>query len=131
MTADGTARIVLIEDDRYQRRAAETVLRKRGFDVRTAADGQEGLDLALGDPPDLILLDLILPKLNGFVVLKKLKQSEATRDVPVIVFSNLGQESDVQQATEGGAVGYLVKSNMTLADVVARVEAALGARRAP
>jgi DNA-binding response OmpR family regulator len=130
MTTDATPRILLIEDDRYQRRANEAVLRKRGFDVRTAADGQEGLDAALRDPPDIILLDLILPKLNGLGVLKKLKQSDTTRDVPVIVFSNLGQESDIRQATEGGAVGYLIKSDMTLAEFVAHVEAALAARPA-
>ena len=119
-------RILLIEDDRYQRRAAETVLRRQGFEVRTAADGQEGLSLALADPPDLVLLDLILPKLNGFGVLRRLKESEATRDVPVIVFSNLGQDSDLRQAAEGGAIGYLVKSNLTLADMVRHVETAVG-----
>jgi DNA-binding response OmpR family regulator len=121
-------RVLLIEDDRYQRKAVEAALRRRGFDVRTAADGEEGLRMALDDPPDLILLDLILPKLNGFRVLARLKEEHVTKSVPVIILSNLGQDCDVRQATEAGAAGYLIKSNMTLAEVATSVEAALGAR---
>ena len=130
MTIQGKGRILLIEDDRFQRLATETALRKHGFDVRTAGDGQEGFDLALADPPDLVLLDLILPKLNGLGLLKKLKENAVTREVPVMVCSNLGQDGDVEQAKDHGAIGYLAKSSMTLAEMVTRVEAVIAPRRA-
>ena len=118
-------RILLVEDDRFLRKAAEATLRKRGFHVLTAVDGEEGLRLARTETPDLILLDLIMPKMQGFEVLRILKQDPATADIPVIVLSNLGQESDVRQAMQAGAVAYYVKTNLPLQDLVQRVEEAL------
>ena len=116
------ARILLAEDDRFLRKAAEATLRQRGFTVVTAVDGEEALRLARKDVPDLILLDLIMPKLQGFEVLRALKQDPATAHIPVIVLSNLGQARDVQQTMEGGAVAYFVKASISLQDLVSRVE---------
>ena len=121
---DGARRVLLAEDDRFLRRAAEARLRQHGLEVLTAADGEEALRLARAEPLDLILLDVIMPKLQGFEVLKALKQDEATSRIPVIVLSNLGQERDVAQAIALGAVAFLVKAHLSLQDLVDRVDAA-------
>jgi CheY-like chemotaxis protein len=121
---DGARRVLLAEDDRFLRRAAEARLRQHGLEVLTAADGEEALRLARAEPLDLILLDVIMPKLQGFEVLKALKQDEATARIPVIVLSNLGQERDVAQAMALGAVAFLVKAHLSLQDLVDRVDAA-------
>jgi len=122
---DQGRRILLAEDDRFLRKAAEATLRRSGFTVFTAVDGEEALRLAQAEIPDLILLDLIMPKLQGFEVLRSLKQSPETSHIPVIVLSNLGQDRDIQQAMESGAVAYLVKANLSLEELVKHVEAAL------
>ncbi len=103
-------RILLAEDDRFLRKAAEATLRQHGFSVVTAVDGEEALRLALAEAPALILLDLIMPKIQGFEVLRALKANPATAAIPVIVMSNLGQPHDVQQALEAGAATYLIKA---------------------
>ena len=122
---DGVRRVLLAEDDRFLRRAAEARLRRHGLEVLTAADGEEALRLARAEPLDLILLDVVMPKLQGFEVLKALKQDEATAHIPVIVLSNLGQERDVAQAKALGALAFLVKAHLSLQDLVDRVDAAL------
>ena len=127
--ADASRRVLLAEDDRLLRKAAEATLRREGFTVFTAADGEEALRVARAERPDLILLDLIMPKRQGFDVLRELKGSVDTAGIPVIVLSNLGQEQDIQQAMESGAVAYYVKANLSLDDLVRRVEEALAGRR--
>ena len=122
---DRARRVLLAEDDRFLRRAAEARLRRHGLEVLTAADGEEALRLARAEPLDLILLDVVMPKLQGFEVLKALKQDEATARIPVIVLSNLGQERDVAQAKVLGALAFLVKAHLSLQDLVDRVDAAL------
>lgn len=107
-------RILLVEDDRFLRKAAEVRLRRAGLTVLTATDGVEALDLAKRTTLDLILLDLIMPRLQGFDVLRALKQDPATRDVPVLIMSNLGQDADRERAAIDGAAGYLVKANLSL-----------------
>ncbi len=115
-------RILLAEDDRFLRKAAEATLRQHGFSVVTAVDGEEALRLAQAETPALILLDLIMPKIQGFEVLRALKANPATAAIPVIVMSNLGQPQDVQQALDAGAITYLIKANLSLQDLVTRVE---------
>lgn len=123
--AEGGKRILLAEDDRFLRKAAEATLKQHGFDVLTATDGEEALRLARAERPDLILLDLIMPKLQGFEALRALKADPATRAIPVIVLSNLGQSQDVQQTIEAGAAAYFVKANLSLQELVRRVDAVL------
>ena len=118
-------RILLAEDDRFLRRAEEAALKRAGFVVLAAADGEEALRMAIAEKPDLVLLDLIMPKLQGFEVLKALKADPATAAIPVVVLSNLGQEGDVQRALEGGAVAYLVKANLSLDELVSRARETL------
>jgi DNA-binding response OmpR family regulator len=117
--------ILLIEDDRYLSKAADIALRRHGFTVVTGRDGEEGLRLANEITPDLILLDLIMPKMHGFEVLKNLKLRESTARIPVMVMSNLGQEEDMKQAMAGGAVAYLIKSNISTGELAMRVDQAL------
>ena len=120
-------RILVVEDDRFLRRAAIAALRRHGFEVLAAADGTEGLRMARAELPDLVLLDLIMPGLQGFEVLKRLKAEPATAPIPVIILSNLGQDADVKNAMAAGAVDYLIKANLQLDALVARVAALLEA----
>jgi CheY-like chemotaxis protein len=122
----GAKRILLVEDDRFQRTAVEAALRQQGFDVTIAVDGEEALRLlAEAALPDLVLLDLIMPKMSGFEVLRRLKQDPGSSHTPVVVLSNLGQKGDVEQAMQAGATAYLVKAKVTLRELVERVKAAL------
>jgi CheY-like chemotaxis protein len=125
--SDQPRRILVAEDDRFLRKAAEMALKRRGYTVLTAANGEEALRTAQSALPDLVLLDLIMPKLNGFDVLQALKKDAPTAHIPVIILSNLGQERDVQQAMEAGAAAYLIKGDLSLQSLVERVEEALTA----
>jgi len=124
------ATILLAEDDRILRKAGEATLKKRGYAVIAAVDGEDALAKARAHKPDLILLDVIMPKLQGFEVLANLKNDAATRDIPVIMLSNLQDESDVRKATDAGALDYLVKSNVPLDVLAARIAEALARPRA-
>src|SRR5690349_11438113 len=97
-------RVLLAEDDRFLRKAAGAMLRRQGFTVLTAEDGEEALRVARAETPDLILLDLIMPKMQGFEVLKALKRDPQTSPIPVVILSNLGQESVSQAARQMGAL---------------------------
>lgn len=114
-----------MEDDRFLRKAAEAALRQAGFAVVTAADGEQALSVARAEPPDLILLDVIMPKLQGFEVLAALKHDARTAPIPVLMLSNLGQEQDVRRAMDGGAADYLIKANLSLQALVKRVQQGL------
>jgi len=124
---DTRARVLLAEDDRMLRTAAATMLRRSGFDVVTAEDGEQALALAETARPEVILLDLLMPKVDGFEALRRLRASPATREVPIIVLSNLGWDDEVQGALAGGATAFLVKSALSLADLVAEVRKVLAA----
>jgi CheY-like chemotaxis protein len=115
-------RVLLAEDSRFLRKAAGAMLRRQGFTVLTAEDGEETLRLARAEIPDLILLDLIMPKMQGFEVLKALKSDPQTSPIPVVILSNLGQESDSKTAREMGALDYWVKANLELEELVRRIE---------
>ena len=118
-------KVVVADDDRMLRKAAETSLRRHGFDVTTASDGEEALQLIRSERPDIIILDLIIPKLQGFDVLQILKQDTLTSAIPVIVLSSLSQEQDKQEALDLGAVAYFNKSTFSLSELVCQVERTL------
>jgi DNA-binding response OmpR family regulator len=122
-------RVLVVEDDRFLRRASEAALRKAGFDVVTAVDGEEGLRLARSERPALILLDMLMPKLTGLEVLRALKGDPATRAIPVLILSNSSREQDVQEVLGLGADDYLVKANLSLQELEARVVALMDGRR--
>lgn len=118
-------KIVVADDDRMFRKAAETTLRRQGYAVTTASDGEEALQLIRSERPDIIVLDLIMPKLQGFDVLQVLKQDSITAAIPVIVLSSLSQEQDKQEALDLGAVAYFNKATCSLGELVKQVEATL------
>ena len=124
---DHRRRVLLAEDDRFLRKAAGAMLRRQGFTVLSADDGEEALRVARAETPDLILLDLIMPKMQGLEVLKALKSDPQTSGIPVVILSNLGQESDSKAAREMGALDYWVKANLALEELVRRVEEKLAA----
>jgi len=114
-------RILLVEDDRHLRRACAESLRRSGCTVIAAADGAEGLRAAGKETPDLILLDVLLPRLSGLEVLREIKSDPATRDIPVLVISNSSKPQDIEELMRLGAVDYLVKSNLSLSELTERV----------
>ena len=122
-------RILLAEDDRFLRKSAGAMLLRQGFIVMTAENGEEALRLARTENPDLILLDVIMPKMQGFDVLRALKSDPHTSTIPVIILSNLGQESDSVAAREMGALDYWVKSNLALEELAMRVGQAISTSR--
>lgn len=109
--------VLLVEDDRFLRRACEKSLRQQGFNVSTAPDGEEALRAIRAEPPDLILLDLLMPKVSGIEVLKDLRSDEKTRDIPVIILTNSSKETDVREIESLGVSGYLVKANLSLEEL--------------
>lgn len=123
-------KILFIEDESVLQKTFGDILKQEGYEMVTALDGEIGLRLANppagGKKPDLILLDLILPKVHGFEVLKKLKGDKATKDIPVIVLTNLEGVEDVDKALELGATTYLVKAEYSLEEVIAKIKKALG-----
>jgi len=117
-----TRQILLAEDDRFLRRACETKLRQRGFEVRVAVDGEEVLTLVRQHVPDLLLLDLLMPKLDGLGVLEALRADDATRHCRVVVLSNSSRELEVRKAATLGVLDYWIKSNLSLQEICDRVE---------
>lgn len=118
-------KILFIEDETALQEAFKGMLVPEGYEIVTAIDGESGLRLASTEKPDLILLDLMLPKIHGLDVLKTLKADAATRDIPVIILTNLDKTENVESALEFGATTYLVKANYGLDEVVQKVKKAL------
>jgi len=118
--------ILFIEDEATLQKTFDEILGREGYKMVSALDGEIGLNLAKMKKPDLILLDLILPKLNGFEVLKKLKEDSETNDIPVIVLTNLEGMEDIDKVLELGATTYLVKASYTLEEVLEKIKKALG-----
>ncbi len=122
------ARILLAEDDRILRKAGEVSLRKKGYDVIAAVDGEDALAKTRDHKPDLVLLDVMMPKMHGFDVLHAIKGDPAVRDIPVIMLTNLEQPADIRRAADAGAHSYLVKSNLDLDELAERISDALARR---
>lgn len=117
--------ILFIEDEPTLQKRIEEVLTKNGYKTKTALDGEIGLQTAKELKPDLILLDIILPKKDGFEVLKELKQDAITKNIPVIVLTNLESSSDVEKALRLGATTYLVKANYELKEILKKIQEVL------
>jgi len=117
-------KVLLIEDDDFVGKIYQSALTERGFEVVVAPDGEAGIKAAQTDRPDVIISDVIMPKKNGFEVLEQLKKDPQTKAIPVIMFSNLAQSQDKQQAQALGASDYLVKNDTTydsLAEAIKKV----------
>jgi len=114
--------ILLVEDDEFLSELYATKLTLEGFEVIAATDGKKGLKLALEKRPDLVLLDIILPKLDGFEVLKAIKADPTGKDIPVILLTNLSQRDEVNRGLELGAVDYLIKAHFMPSEVVKKIK---------
>lgn len=117
--------ILIIEDDKFLRELIAQKLLKEGYNVTEAIDGEEGLKRIQQDKPALILLDLILPGLDGFEVLSKMKEDPVLAQIPVIILSNLGQKDDVEKGLKLGAVDYLIKAHFTPGEIIEKIKATL------
>ncbi len=113
---------MIIEDDDMLREMYRDKLEEAGCEVIEAGDAQKGMKLILTEKPDLIVLDLILPKGNGFELMEKLKKRKDTKLIPVVILTSLGQESDRQEMIEKGAVDYLVKPEIGLSEVAEAIK---------
>ncbi len=111
-------KILVVEDEIAVLKLLTDRLSKEGFLVIGARDGKEGLELALKEAPDLILLDILMPVMDGMTMLEQLRNSAAGANIPVIMLSNLGETSKILQSQELGVVNYLIKTNFKLDDVI-------------
>lgn len=118
--------VLCIEDESILQETITNALQSNGYGTLKAHDGEEGLMLAREKKPDLILLDLILPKRNGFDILADLKQTESTKHIPVIILTNLEGVDEVEKAIAGGATTYLVKANYSLEEVLQKIRETIG-----
>lgn len=118
-------KILIVEDEATLQKAMTEFLAEEGFEVFSALDGEKGIELAKKEKPDLVLLDIILPKKDGYEVLTELKNDESTKNIPVILLTNLESAEDVDRAFEKGASTYLVKSNYKLEEVVKKIKETL------
>lgn len=114
-------KVLVVEDDSFLQGLEVSKLHKEGYEVSSASTGDEGMEKIFESDLDLILLDLILPKFDGFDILKKVKSEENLKNIPVIVFSNLSEEKDIKKAKELGAIDFMVKSNFTLDELVEHI----------
>lgn len=117
--------ILIIEDDKFFRELVSQKLFKEGYEVLDAVDGEEGIKLAKEKKPDLILLDLILPGMDGFDILANLKDNSETFPIPVIILSNLDQKEDMERVFKLGAADFLIKARSTPGEVVDKVRGIL------
>lgn len=118
-------KILVIEDDKFLRELISQKLLREGYDIVEAVDGEKGIEGANKEKPDLVLLDLILPGIDGFEVLAKLKADPKLSNIPVIILSNLGQKTDIEKGIEMGAVDYLIKAHFTPGEIVEKIASVL------
>jgi len=123
--AEAKGKILIIEDDRYISKMYQLKLSLEGYDVQVADNGRVGVDKVKEFMPDIILLDILMPELDGFEVLQVIKSDENTKPIPVLIMSNLGQEDHIQKGMEMGAIGYIVKSQFTPSKVVEKIKEVL------
>ncbi len=119
-------KILLVEDDSFLLSMYATKFETENFKVITAEDGEKGIRYAAKELPDVILLDILLPKMNGFEILKQLKADKRTGHIPVILLSNLSQRGDVEQGLALGAADYLIKAHFMPSGVVEKIKKVLG-----
>lgn len=115
-------KILLVEDDTFILEMYATKLLNFGYDVLTATDGEEALKIIKDKCPDFILLDLVLPSMDGFDVLKAIKKDAKTKSIPVVLLTNLGERKDVETGLKLGANDYLIKAHFTPSEVIEKIQ---------
>jgi len=116
------SKILLVEDDAFLSSLLKNRFIKEGFDVALARDGEEAFNLLKNSAPDLILLDIILPKKSGFELMEDLRSNPQLREAPIIILSNLGQPEDVSRGQQLGAVEYFIKAKTSIDDLIEKVK---------
>ena len=119
-------KILIIEDDKFLRELIVKKLVKEGYEISEAVDGEEGIKKVKEEKPDLVLLDLILPGIDGFEVLAQMKEDRNVTKIPAIILSNLGQKEDIEKGLKLGAVDYLVKAHFTPGEIIEKIKKILG-----
>jgi len=118
-------KILIIEDDKFLR---ELIIRKlidEGYQTVDATDGEEGVRVAKAEKPNLILLDLILPGIDGFEALARIKKDEELVNIPIIILSNLGQREDIERGLKLGATDYLIKAHFSPEEIIEKISSIL------
>jgi len=110
-------KILIIEDDKFLLKLYSNKLNLAGFEVFASISGEEGMNKIEVEAPDLIILDLVLPRISGFEILRELKKNPETQDIPVIILTNLAQESDKKRGLELGAKDYVIKTDISVNDL--------------
>lgn len=116
------ANVLIVEDDKFLSKIYSTKLKKEGIDADFALDGEAGIKKMRESIPHLVLLDLIMPKMDGFAVLREMQGDDALKKIPVVVLSNLGQESDIEKAKEFGVKDFIVKADASIQEVVETIQ---------
>jgi DNA-binding response OmpR family regulator len=118
-------KILIIEDDKFLRELISQKILKEGYEIAEAVDGESGLNSAKSEKPDLILLDLILPRIDGFEVLARIKSDPEISQIPVIILSNLGQKDDIEKGLKMGAIDFLIKAHFTPAEIIEKIKSVM------
>ncbi len=119
-------KILIIEDDTFLQSLAATKLTKEGYEVAVASDVEQAEKELVKSTPDFVLLDLVLPGVDGYGILQKIRASENTKTTPVIIFSNLAEDKDIMKAKELGATDFMIKSNFTLDELAEKINSLIG-----
>lgn len=119
-------KVLVVEDDQFLANAYKLKLSKSGYEASVASDGAEALELMKKDKPDIILLDLIMPNMDGFSCLEAMKADGDLKTIPVVIASNLDQTEDIERAKSMGAVDFIIKSNVSIAEIVDKVKSIVG-----
>lgn len=114
--------ILVVEDDKFLRELIAQKLSREGYEIFEAVDGEDGLKQIKERKPGLVLLDLILPGIDGFEVLSRMKEDPSLKGIPVIILSNLGQKEDVEKGLKLGAIDYLIKAHFTPGEIIEKVK---------
>ncbi len=125
MAKNEKVKILIIEDDSYISDMYRIKLESSGYEVIIAGDGIEGFKALEKQKPNIILLDIVMPKMDGFNVLKMIKNNSNCKNIPVILLTNLGQEENVKRGFELGAVSYIIKAHFTPSEVVEKIKGVL------
>lgn len=128
MSTKRPTKILVVEDETFLVKIYSVKLKKEGYDVIIVNDGEEAVKMAEEFAPDIILLDLMLPKMNGFDALERIRANPVNKNTPIIVLSNLGQDEDLKRAKSLGADDYLVKANFSIQEVVGKIRETLDKR---
>lgn len=121
MTDEKTKKILVAEDEPDMRAILVGMIESAGYEVIEAENGKIALELAIKEMPDIILLDIMMPKMGGFEVLEKMKYNPSTNNIPVIILSNLGQEKEITKGKALGAVDYLIKADIHLTEILEKI----------